>query len=157
MSLLDFVIDSIAAVALVYFTAGLALSLREKFIMPRPRICPGQLAIDFTAAAEVETTAPAAPPLTPDFWELPVEPIAASPTPLFPPLPFLLMLPAARSPRFADAVVFFTRRQNSTPDWAKMSPEQLRRECQQRGIKWRNSRADGKHLRKAEMVCALAG
>lgn len=40
-------------------------------------------------------------------------------------------------------------------DWAALDPYQLRQECQQRGIRWRNGRSDGKHLRKAEMVAAL--
>jgi hypothetical protein len=41
--------------------------------------------------------------------------------------------------------------------WAALSPEQLRKECSARAIKWRNAYGKNKHLRKAEMVAALAG
>lgn len=41
-------------------------------------------------------------------------------------------------------------------NWAEFDPFQLRKECAQRGIRWRNARTDGKHLRKAEMVAALS-
>lgn len=39
--------------------------------------------------------------------------------------------------------------------WSRMSPEALRKECARHGVRWRNGRPDGKHLRKAEMVEAL--
>lgn len=47
--------------------------------------------------------------------------------------------------------------ETSVPNWAAIAPEQLRKECQARGIKWRNADPlTGKHLRKAAMVKALA-
>lgn len=123
MPLLDFAIDSITLIALVYVAVGLALSLTEKFTMPRPNVSPGQIEIDFTAAAEVEPQPPA----------------------------------VARVEKvWSHSIAPFTRRPTIAPDWTTLSPETLRRECQQRGIKWRNSRLDGKHLRKAEMVAALS-
>lgn len=42
-----------------------------------------------------------------------------------------------------------------TPDWAKMSNAELRRECSRRGIAWRNAHGKGKHLLKGEMLKAL--
>jgi hypothetical protein len=44
-----------------------------------------------------------------------------------------------------------------TIEWSALSPEQLRKECSARAIKWRNAHARNKHLKKAEMVAALAG
>jgi hypothetical protein len=41
--------------------------------------------------------------------------------------------------------------------WAALSPERLRKECSARSIKWRDAHGRNKHLRKAEMVTALAG
>lgn len=172
MSLLNFCIDSIALAALVYFTAGLALSLREKFIMPRPEVCPGQLPIDFTAAATVEPEMltncnvagsielPAAPLVTqlptPDPWELPTETIAASPAPLFPPVPFLLMLPAVEPIALLPAARMSQKVTSATlPDWASMTPADLRKACQQQGIKWRNAHGRNAHLKKAEMIARL--
>ncbi|MBW4474203.1 MAG: hypothetical protein KME45_28080 [Stenomitos rutilans HA7619-LM2] len=38
----------------------------------------------------------------------------------------------------------------------KLSPvEQLRQQCQEAGIKWRNAHGKNKHLKKAEMLSAL--
>lgn len=38
----------------------------------------------------------------------------------------------------------------------KLSPvEQLRQQCQEAGIKWRNAHGKNKHLKKAEMLAAL--
>jgi hypothetical protein len=34
--------------------------------------------------------------------------------------------------------------------------EQLRQQCQQAGIKWRNAHGKNKHLKKEEMIAALA-
>jgi hypothetical protein len=167
-SLMTVAIDSIAAVALIYFATGLAIHLCEKFAMPRRKASPGQLEIDFSPAA-VE---PASQLIDP--WELPVEPVVASPAPLFPPMPYLLLLPAVEpiallpaahtaslglcpTPRMTDAVMPFTRRQNSTPDWTKLTPAELRKACQQRGIKWRDVHGKSKHLKKFEMVQRLAG
>jgi hypothetical protein len=42
-------------------------------------------------------------------------------------------------------------------DWKAIDPFQLRRECQVRGIRWRDAHGRNKHLRKAEMVRALEG
>lgn len=39
----------------------------------------------------------------------------------------------------------------------KLSPtEELRQQCQQAGIKWRHAHGKNKHLKKAEMIAALA-
>jgi hypothetical protein len=40
--------------------------------------------------------------------------------------------------------------------YAALTSGQLRKECQSHGIKWRNAHAEGKHLKKAEMVQALS-
>jgi hypothetical protein len=65
-------------------------------------------------------------------------------------------------PAIVDAVVPFIRPQPKSPtvadlpDWSALDPFQLRKECQARGIKWRNADPlTGKHLKKAAMVAAL--
>lgn len=40
-------------------------------------------------------------------------------------------------------------------EWAALDPFQLRKACQQHGIKWRNAKGPNKHLSKAEMITAL--
>jgi hypothetical protein len=114
--------------------------------MSRRRPSPGQLEIEFTATPESQ----AEPAAVPDPWELPApEPIPygtqaiapAAPEPLFPSVPYLLLLPAAPV--------------KVEPNWAEMNPQQLRQYCQQRGIKWRNAHGKNKHLGKREMVEAL--
>ncbi|XGV95584.1 MAG: hypothetical protein ACAF41_22930 [Leptolyngbya sp. BL-A-14] len=43
-----------------------------------------------------------------------------------------------------------------SPTKRKLSPvEQLRQQCQEAGIKWRNAHGKNKHLKKAEMLAAL--
>jgi len=42
------------------------------------------------------------------------------------------------------------------PAYHSMTSVQLRKECQRRGIGWRNAHGQGKHLLKGEMVAALA-
>ncbi|MBW4693517.1 MAG: hypothetical protein KME27_17370 [Lyngbya sp. HA4199-MV5] len=43
-----------------------------------------------------------------------------------------------------------------SPTKRKLSPvEQLRQQCQQAGIKWRDAHGKNKHLKKAEMLSAL--
>jgi hypothetical protein len=45
---------------------------------------------------------------------------------------------------------------DSTSQKRKLSPvEQLRQQCQQAGIKWRDAHGKNKHLKKAEMIEAL--
>lgn len=61
----------------------------------------------------------------------------------------------APEPRMVDTVVPFKRRDRH-PAWEGMDSFQLRRECQQRGIKWRNAAPNGKHLSKPVMVRLLA-
>lgn len=41
-------------------------------------------------------------------------------------------------------------------DYQGLNSEQLRKLCQQRGIQWRNANGQGRHLKKGEMVAALA-
>ncbi len=41
------------------------------------------------------------------------------------------------------------------PNWAAIAPLQLRKECQARGIRWRNFHGENRHLKKAGMVAAL--
>ncbi|MBD2106724.1 hypothetical protein [Nodosilinea sp. FACHB-13] len=41
-------------------------------------------------------------------------------------------------------------------DYAAMTSQELRKECQRRGIAWRNAHGKGKHLLKPEMVKALS-
>jgi hypothetical protein len=76
--------------------------------------------------------------LLPDPWEIEIEPIATV-LPLFTNPPRLLLLPAAK-----------------TQDWSKLTPEQLRKECQARQIKWRNAHGKNKHLKKNEMIALLS-
>lgn len=61
-------------------------------------------------------------------------------------------------PSIIDAIVPFVRPQPSpvTVDWAILSPYDLRKACQARGIKWRSAHGKNKHLSKAEMVAALS-
>lgn len=76
----------------------------------------------------------------PDPWEGEVElATVAEVLPLFTNPPTLLLLPAAK-----------------TQDWSKMTPEQLRKECQARQIKWRNAHGKNRHLKKAEMIALLS-
>ena len=104
--------------------------------MPRRRPSPGQLEIEFTATPELQTS------LIPDPWETVPESIAvAAAAPLFPSVPYLLLLPAASV--------------EMEQNWAEMNPQQLRQHCQQQGIKWRNVHGRNKHLSKREMVEAL--
>lgn len=101
---------------------------------PRPGI---QWLADRESAIAEQTT------IEPDPWEtVEVEPVqSAAIAPLYPVVPYLLALPPAREQQ---------------SDWATMTPEQLRRECQRRSIRWRNAHGKGKHLRKGEMVAALS-
>jgi hypothetical protein len=45
----------------------------------------------------------------------------------------------------------------TVPEWAALGVPQLRTECQVRGIRWSNAHGRNRHLKKAEMVAALAG
>jgi len=40
-------------------------------------------------------------------------------------------------------------------DYATLTSQELRRQCQDRGIRWRNAHGAGLHLKKPEMVAAL--
>ena len=42
------------------------------------------------------------------------------------------------------------------PDPTQMNAEQLRRLCNKKGVKWRNANGRGRHLKKEEMLRALA-
>lgn len=118
MPLLNFLIDLIAAVALVYVAVALILSLSTKFAMPRPKIAPGQMTLDFAAVESIAVeplpaaqmsqkycfatftpiaVEPAAEE-TEDVWSVEVEPIAPTVpavVPMFHQPPYLLLLPAA--------------------------------------------------------------
>jgi hypothetical protein len=60
--------------------------------------------------------------------------------------------------RPTDNVVPFVRSQTATAvDWSILSPYDLRKACQTRGIRWRNAHGKNKHLSKAEMIAALSG
>lgn len=91
-------------------------------------------------------------------------PIAVAPVLLVDDLPTLPALLAqsknltARPVTAAAAVaapVAIVRVEVPTPDWAKMTNAELRRECSRRGIAWRNAHGKGKHLLKKEMLKAL--
>ncbi len=45
--------------------------------------------------------------------------------------------------------------QESTKPPVRVTVEQLRKECQKAGIKWRNAHGKNKHLKKDEMIAAL--
>lgn len=49
-------------------------------------------------------------------------------------------------------------KQRFTPilDFSKLDPFELRKICQQQGIKWRNAHGKNKHLSKPEMLAAIA-
>lgn len=55
-----------------------------------------------------------------------------------------------------NVVPFIRPVAKSVPNWATMTPEQLRKECQVRSIAWRNAHGRNKHLKKAEMVALLS-
>ena len=82
--------------------------------MPRRRLSPGQLEIDFASTPESQ----AEPAAVPDPWDLPAPELiaAATPEPLFPSVPYLLLLPAAPV--------------QVEPTWAEMNPQLLRQQCQ---------------------------
>ena len=87
---------------------------------------------------------------------------AVQPVDDLPALPVLLApaekLTARPVPAVAAAVnapVAIVRVGVPTPDWAKMTNAELRRECSRRGIAWRNAHGKGKHLLKKEMLKAL--
>jgi hypothetical protein len=42
------------------------------------------------------------------------------------------------------------------PEWAALTAQELRKVCRDRSIKWRDVHGKGKHLRKGEMLMALA-
>ena len=107
--------------------------------MPRCRPSPGQLEIEFTAPTPESQAEPAA---VPDPWDLPAPELiaAATPEPLFPSVPYLLLLPAAPV--------------QVEPTWAEMNPQQLRQQCQQQGIKWRNAHGKNKHLSRRSMLAS---
>jgi hypothetical protein len=111
--------------------------------IPRRSPSPGQLEIEFSPTAISESQVE--PAIVPDPWSLPTEPAAVEPAaaPLFPPYPYLLLLPAAPV--------------EVEPIWSEMTPHQLRQSCQQQGIKWRNAHGRNRHLSKREMVAALEG
>ncbi|MBD2019198.1 hypothetical protein H6F43_03240 [Leptolyngbya sp. FACHB-36] len=130
------------------FVAGL-------LTMPRRKVSPGQLELDFTeptgsflpvAAAPMEPAAeieaPIAP-MEPDPWETPA---TVSPLPTIAPLysqpPHLLLLPALPAAK-TEAV--------------KHTPKTLRDLCQRHGIKWRNAHGKNRHLSVQEMRSRLAG
>ena len=62
-------------------------------------------------------------------------------------------VPAAAAEMTAPVAI--VRVKVPTPDWAKMSNAELRRECARKGIAWRNAYGKGKHLLKGEMLKAL--
>lgn len=91
-------------------------------------------------------------------------PIAVAPVPVddLPTLPELLaeaeVLTARPVPAVAAAVAapIAIARVEVEPatNWAKMTSQELRKECSRRGIAWRGVR-EGKHLTKPQMVKAL--
>lgn len=44
---------------------------------------------------------------------------------------------------------------SANPDYSTMNSADLRKHCQQSGIKWRNAHDKGKHLSHSEMIAAL--
>lgn len=62
------------------------------------------------------------------------------------------------APLVLDEIIPFVRSVQlipSDPVWVELTPEQLRKECQARSIRWRNAHGKNRHLKKAEMVAAL--
>jgi hypothetical protein len=150
--ILTIAINSIALASIAYLAIGLVLHLASKFTMPY-----AQLEINFAAVEPVEPLPVIEPlPITSDPWTLPVEPLTPTSVPLFPVVPNLLLLPAARSVQSVDAIVPFKRRQSAAPDWSKLTPAELRKVCQQRGIRWRDAHGKSKHLKKSEMLQLLS-
>jgi len=62
-------------------------------------------------------------------------------------------VPAAAAEMAAPVAI--ARVEVPTPDWAKMTNAELRRECTRKNIAWRNAHGKGKHMLKGEMLKAL--
>jgi len=86
----------------------------------------------------------------PTLEELMAEAEALIAKPLPPRAAALVAQAAAVSAPVAVSVV-----KVEAPAWAAMTAVELRKECQRRGVAWRNAHGAGKHLRKGEMVRAL--
>ncbi|HEY9664007.1 MAG TPA: hypothetical protein V6C65_36615 [Allocoleopsis sp.] len=149
---IEFIFWAFAAHTVLYFTAG--------FMARRNRIAPGQLSLldeqlqpiwDGCATDDGKWLDEVKPIAIPDgVFCCDADPIDAA---------LVDGYIQNRKLRAIDNVVPFvrpTKRQQQAIDWNTLTPYQLRSECQKRGIRWRNARPDGKHLRKEEMVQALS-
>lgn len=45
--------------------------------------------------------------------------------------------------------------ESTATNYSRLTSQELRRACQDRGIRWRNAHGAGRHLKKPEMVAAL--
>jgi hypothetical protein len=84
----------------------------------------------------------------------PVQPVDDLPT-LPAPAEVLTARPVPAAAAEMAAPVAIVRVEVPTPDWAKMTNAELRRECARKNIAWRNAHGKGKHLLKGEMIKAL--
>jgi len=65
-------------------------------------------------------------------------------------------VPAQPAAIAAPVVVAVVEVADAPTEFAAMTAVQLRKECQTRGIRWRNAHGKSKHLSKTEMLAALA-
>jgi zona occludens toxin (predicted ATPase) len=65
--------------------------------------------------------------------------------------------PAAAAPMAAPVAIAVEPVEPVAVDLAAMTSQQLRKKCSKAGIQWRNVHGKGKHLKKGEMLKALAG
>lgn len=89
----------------------------------------------------------------PSLEELMAEAEALAARPL-PPLTAALVAQAAAVA--APVAVAVVKVEAHAKPIAEMNSEELRKECSRRAIAWRNAHGKGKHLRKEEMLKALA-
>ena len=99
--------------------------------------------------AEPQTPTPIAAAMVLPVDDLPTLPKLLAPAEVLTARP----VPAAAAEMAAPVAI--ARVEVPTPDWAKMSNAELRRECAKRNIAWRNAHGKGKHLLKGEMIKAL--
>lgn len=130
-TLLLFVIDALAVLFALIVTVDFVVGLRALWLEPLSHV---------SVPPATETTA-----VKPEPSDCHVGAIA--PTEQVEPhiaVPDLAVLPE---------VLLVTKQ--SEPDYSSLTPEALRKLCQQRGITWRNAHGRHQHLKKAEMVEAL--
>lgn len=147
MQVLDFAYDLVLVGSIAYIATSFV-----RYVVQRSQA--SSMARKCAAAVQVEQESIA---VVLDQWVEPIEVEDEEMDAIVPPAPELV---EAAQPEIAieDVVVPFVRKAKSLEvaiDWSKLTPQQLRQECQKRGIRWRNYHGKNKHLNKAGMVAAL--